>query len=93
MKEYKVVCTIDIEHKDGRKRHLDMGSVIYGGVPHCLETRDKEIAEKWLKEAHEMVAAYEKWNHEVWNEGKNPNCIKYTQTNIRIVTRTVTEWK
>lgn len=91
--EYRIVCTLDVEHRDGKRFHYDLASAVWGGTHHRLETRKKSVAEEWLKQAQREVPFFEAKNHKRWEDPNDRNVIKYTQTNIRIATRKVSEWK
>lgn len=90
MTEYRVVCTIDTEHVySGEHYHYEAASCHWDGRHHHRRTFDKAQAEKYLAEAKEKCPVYD----EITQNRSGIHHIKYKQSNIRIETREVTEWK
>lgn len=90
MTEYRVVATVDTEHVyNGQKYHYDASGCWYHGRCHRLQTFDKERAKEYLKEAKVECAIHDRKTQ----ESTDRYTIRYWQTNIRIQTREVTEWK
>lgn len=87
MTEYRVVCTLDTEHTyDRKKYHYDVANCWWRGRMHPFSTFKKRDAEEFLDAAKEECLKFDK-------ETQANSSIKYRQTNIRIQTREVTEWK
>lgn len=90
MTEYRIVCTRDtINVGDGKKAHLDVASCTWGGTFHRLQTFDENKAKELLKMAKEKCAEYDK----ISQTRTNWYDVHYWQTDIRIQTREVTDWK
>lgn len=90
MKEYRIVATLDTEHVyNGQKFHYDVASCWYHGRPHKMQTIHKDKAEEYLKQAKKECPKFDKETQE--RTGKDN--IKYWQTNIRIQTRDISDWK
>lgn len=91
MTEYRVVSTLDTEHVyNGEKYHYEVNSGLWwGGIVHKCQTFDKNKAEHFLMRAKQECPKFDKRTQE--NTGHY--VIRYWQTNIRIQSREVTEWK
>lgn len=90
MKEYRIVCTLDKEDAfDGTKRHYDAVPCTWNGASHQLVTRDILSAAKFLIMARRECEYFDKET----KKNISRNTIIYTQTNIRVQTRNVTEWE
>lgn len=92
MTQYRVVCTLDTEHGDGKKQHYDMTDCWCYGKPHRRISENFEDALKVLEIFQQECPEFDRKTAERFQ--KNPrDSIKYTQSNIRIVSREVTDWK
>lgn len=85
MTEYRVVATRDEEDLTGKKWHIEAGACIWDGHAQRFTTTNKGEAERFLELAKIECAKYD--------AKTQTSTIRYTQTNIRIQTREVTEWK
>lgn len=92
MREYRIVATIDTEHGDGRKYHYETATPwrdghLFNHHPYKTKSDAKRVLvslRKSCKEFDERTAR---------DFANNPrDSIKYTQTNIRVQMREVTEW-
>lgn len=94
MKEYRIVCDrLSRQHEFyGGKENFRSGvtPIVDGAFAFGLYT-DKKKAEEFLKETIRQNAIREKKNHEEFTH--DINTIYREQTNFRIQSRTVTEWK
>ena len=86
MTEYRIVCTRDrFDATSGKVHHHDGVCCWWGYSPKQLETFDKKAADKYLE-----MARIECPNFDALTQTTNS---RFQQTNIRIQTREVTEWK
>ena len=92
MREYRIVATIDTEHGDGRKYHHEEATPWRDGhlfTHHPYKT--KSDAQRVVKVLRQKCKEFDKRTHMEFE--KNPrDSIKYTQSNIRVQMREVTEW-
>lgn len=90
MKEYRIVCTLDtISLWNGAKTHLDAASCWFNGRAQSWKTHDGEYAKKVLDFFKRECAKFDAESR------TNPtrDSIIYTQSNIRLQSREVTEWE
>ena len=92
MREYRIVATIDTEHGGGRKYHHETATPWMDGHPfnhHPYKT--KSDAKRVLVFLRKSCKEFDERTAKTF--AKNPyDSIKYTQTNIRVQMREVTEW-
>jgi hypothetical protein len=92
MKEYRIVATVDTEHGNGQKCHHESANPWRDGHPfthHPYKT--KSDAKRVLVSLRKRCKEFDKKT--AMEFAMNPrDSIKYTQTNIRIQMREVTEW-
>ena len=88
MTEYRIVATIDTVDRFGKKEHRENACPVHHRTFHKLVTKDKKTAEKWLSDTIEFCGEHDRKTQ----KSNDPWNIKYTQTNIRIQTREVTDW-
>ena len=92
MKEYRIVATIDTEHGNGIKHHYEAATpwrdgTLFNHHPYKTKSDAKRVCSFLRKACKE----FDKKTAE--NFKRDPvNCIKYTQSNIRVQMREVTEW-
>ena len=93
MKEYRIVATIDTEHGDGSRYHHDAASPWRNGsIFHHHPYKTKSDAKRVLTHLRRECKEFDKKTHMEFE--LNPrDSIKYTQTNLRIQMREVTEWE
>lgn len=92
MKEYRIVTTVETELGDGRKRIVETAYPWTKAGPISQSYRTKKDAKKALGHFRKVCKEYDTITYERF--AINPrDYIKYTQTNIRIQSREVTDWK
>lgn len=93
MREYRIVADIDTEHGDGRKYHYEATTPWRDGTKfthHPYKTKTDAI--RVLRFLRQKCKEFDKKTQE--NFKQNPrDSIAYTQTNIRVQMREVTEWE
>ena len=92
MKEYRIVATVEIELGDGRKRIVEKAHPWTKGGTIVQSYRTKKDAKKALCHFRKVCKEYDTITHERFAINPRDN-IKYTQSNIRIQSREVTDWK
>ena len=92
MKEYRIVATAETEHGDGIKRIEENARPWTKAGPITQSYRTEEDAKKALGHFRKSCKEFDTMTCERF--AINPrDSIKYTQTNIRIQSREVTDWK
>lgn len=93
MKEYRIVATVETEHGDGRKYKMENVHPWRDGRPFTHSPyKTKTDAKRVLVSLRKSCKEFDKMTHERF--AQNPrDYIAYTQTNIRIQSREVTDWK
>ena len=94
MKEYRIVCERRLVHADGSESHYESVPVWKNGhsLPSHIVYTIKAEANKALAESIRHARRFDAETQERFASGDN-NSIAYYQTNIRIQSRNVTEWK
>ena len=90
MKEYRIVCTLEKENfDDGIKCHYDTSVCVFDGHGQSYKTHDLAAAKRALTTYKRRCAGFDA------STRCNPtrDTIIYTQSNIRIQSREVTEWE
>ena len=92
MKEYRIVATVETEHGNGQKfRHECATPWRNGTLFHHHPYKTKTDAMRVCRSLRKSCKEFDKKTQEEFK--KNPrDCIAYTQTNIRVQMREVTEW-
>lgn len=93
MREYRIVCTVDTEHSDGRKHHCENAApwIAPSMLPHRAVYATKAEAAKALREIVKRAREFDKITQERARAGWRN--IEYRQSDIRIQSRTVTNWE
>ncbi|MBR3244834.1 MAG: hypothetical protein IKF90_19450 [Parasporobacterium sp.] len=92
MKEYRIVATVEVELGDGRKRIVENAHPQTKGGPIIHSYRTKKDAKKALDHLRKVCKEFDAMTYERFAINPRDNA-KYTQTNIRIQSREVTDWK
>ena len=91
-KEYRVVATIDELHGyNNKKYHYDAVSCWFDGRQHKFRTTDYNKAVEFLERAKRECPKFDK-KTEIWLHDYPKNAIQYVHSNIRIESRTVSDW-
>lgn len=94
MKEYRIVCDRRLVHADGTENHLEGVPVwtVHHALPRCTVYTTKAEAYKAHAETFRRARKFDLETQERFASG-DKDSIAYYQTNIRIQSRNVTEWK
>ena len=95
MKEYRIVCTIDYKHGDGKTKHYDIATPWHNGIPfssHQNRFLSLKDAKQALKQLAPEIKEADRINNERF-EQRPHDYIHRVQSNLRIQAREVTQWK
>lgn len=94
MKEYRIVCTVDTVHSDGRKYHRENTApwIAPSMLPHRAVYATKADAAKALREIVKRAREFDKITQERARAGER-DTVEYRQSDIRVQSRTVTNWE
>lgn len=91
-KEYRIVATLDTLHGYNNARyHYEMSACHFGGRAHKLITTDYNKAVANLERAKRECLKYDKETEIRFHDDPH-NHIQYVHSNIRIQSRTVSDW-
>ena len=94
MKEYRVVCTLDIKKRNGETFHYENTTPLNQQGFGVRRNRFKtlEEAKEGLTRFQENSEKLDIRSHVYW-KANDPNTIWYEHSNFHIQSRTVTDWK
>lgn len=94
MKEYRIVCERRLVHADGSENYLEGVPVwtVHHALPRRATYTTKAEANKALAETVRCARKFDAETQERFASG-DKDSIAYYQTNIRIQSRNVTNWK
>ena len=92
MKEYRIVCTIDKWHRDGRHDHFENARPWSDGV---LSHNEFKTLEKAKEKMPYIISQAKKQDERTKKDSDRgfPYNIRYEHSNFHIQSRTVTDWK